>query len=154
MFFINRCCMCKKDGESVNHLLLHCKVAHALWCNIFSQLGLSWVMFSCILDLCACWCSSVRTRSAVVWKIVHICIFWMIWKERINRCFEDLEGSMEEILASLLYSLYLWTAAHISPLYLSYADFLSRFSFSSQVFLLYISYLLLGHLTLFNKTSL
>jgi hypothetical protein len=26
--------------------------------------------------------------------------------ERNNRCFEDLESSMEEILASLLYSLY------------------------------------------------
>ena len=46
-------------------------------------------------------------------------------------CFEDLERSMEEILASMLYSLYLWTAAYLSPLSLSYADFLSRFSFSS-----------------------
>jgi hypothetical protein len=27
---INRCFMCKKDGESVDHLLLHCEVAHAL----------------------------------------------------------------------------------------------------------------------------
>jgi hypothetical protein len=24
---INRCCMCKKNGESVDHLLLHCEVA-------------------------------------------------------------------------------------------------------------------------------
>jgi hypothetical protein len=38
---INRCFMCKKDGELVDHLLLHCKVAHALWCNMFSRLGLS-----------------------------------------------------------------------------------------------------------------
>jgi hypothetical protein len=28
------------------------------------------------------------------------------------------------------YSLYLWTVAYLSPLSLSYADFLSRFSFS------------------------
>jgi hypothetical protein len=128
---INRCFMCKKDGESVDHLLLHCEVAHALWCNIFSQLGLSWVMPSSVLDLCVCWCSSSRTRSAVVWKMVPICIFWSIWRERNNRCFEDLECSMEEILASLLYSLYSWTVAYLSPLSISYADFLSRFSFSS-----------------------
>jgi hypothetical protein len=50
---INRCYMCKKDGESVDHLLLHCKVAHELRCNIFSRLGLSWsclvVFWTCVL---------------------------------------------------------------------------------------------------------
>jgi hypothetical protein len=128
---INKRFMCKKDGESIDHLLLHCEVAHASWCNILSWLGLSWVMPSSVLDLCACQCSSGKTRSAVVWKMVPICIFWSIWRERNNRCFEDLESSLEEILASLLYSLYSWTAAYLSPLSLSYADFLSRFSFSS-----------------------
>jgi hypothetical protein len=24
---VDRCCMCKRDGESVDHLLLHCEVA-------------------------------------------------------------------------------------------------------------------------------
>jgi hypothetical protein len=128
---INKCFMCKKDGESFDHLLLHCEVAHASWCNILSRLGLSWVMPSSVLDLCACRCSSGKTMSAVVWKMVSICIFWSIWRERNNRCFEDLESSLEEILASLLYYLYSWTAACLSLLSLSYADFLSRFSFSS-----------------------
>jgi hypothetical protein len=63
---INRYFMCKKDGESVDHLLVHCEVAHALRCNIFNGLGLSWVMPNSVLDLCACWCSSGRTRSVVV----------------------------------------------------------------------------------------
>ena len=103
---INRCFMCKKDGESIDHLLLHCEVAHALWCNIFSQLGLSWITPRSVLDICACWCSSSRTRSAVVWKMMPICIFWSIWRERNNRCFKDLKSSLEEILASFLYSLY------------------------------------------------
>jgi hypothetical protein len=128
---VNRCYIGKKDGESVDHLLLHCEVAHALWCNIFSRLGLSWVMPSCVSDLCACWCSSGRTRSVVVSKIVPICIFWTLWRERNNRCFKDVESSMEVIIASFLYSLYLWTAAYLSPSSICYADFLSHFSFSS-----------------------
>ena len=27
----NQCCMCCCDGESVDHLLLHCPVTHTLW---------------------------------------------------------------------------------------------------------------------------
>ena len=88
-------------------------------------------MPSSVLNLCAYWCSFGRTRSAVVWKMVPICIFWSIWNDRNNRCFEDLESSMEEILVSLLFSLYSWTVAYLSLSYLSFADFLSRLSFSS-----------------------
>ena len=67
----------------------------------------------------------------MVWKMMPIYIFWSIWRERNNRCFEDLESSLEEILASLLYFLHSWTAAYLAPLSLNYADFLFRFSFSS-----------------------
>jgi hypothetical protein len=123
--------MCKKDGELVDHLLLHCELAHALWSDIFSWLGLFWVVPICVFDLCACWYSTRRTRSVVVWKMVPICIFWTIWRERNIRHFEDLESSMEDILASLLHSLYLWTVAYLAPMSLSYVDFLTYFSFSS-----------------------
>ena len=88
-------------------------------------------MPSSVLDLCACWCFSGRTRSAVIWKMMLICIFCSIWMERNNKCFEDLESSLEEILASLLHLLYSWTAAYLSSLSLSYVYYLSRFSFSS-----------------------
>ena len=44
MIVVNRCWLCKLDGESVDHLLLHCGVTITLWNAIFSRLGLSWVM--------------------------------------------------------------------------------------------------------------
>jgi len=34
-------CMCKQNGKSVDHLLLHCDVAYALWSAIFTRFGLS-----------------------------------------------------------------------------------------------------------------
>lgn len=52
-------------------------------------------------------------------------------EERNNRQLEDLESLVEDILASLLHSFYIWTAAYLAPLPISYADFLVRVSFSS-----------------------
>jgi hypothetical protein len=126
---INKCCMCKRDGESVDRLLIHCDIASALWSAIFSRFGLAWIMPRRVLDLCASWWS--WTRNAVVWKMVPICLFWTLWRERNNRCFENLENSMEDILASMLNTLYMWTAAYLAPFPLTYADFLVRFSFSN-----------------------
>jgi hypothetical protein len=41
---------------------------------------------------------------------------------------------MEDILASFFHTLYLWTVAFLSPMSISFSDFLVRFSFSSYVF--------------------
>jgi hypothetical protein len=75
---INQCCMCKKIEETVDHLLLHCDVASVLWNSLFSRFGMSWVMPRRVIDLLACWWSFGRSRSAAVWKMVSICIFWCL----------------------------------------------------------------------------
>jgi hypothetical protein len=46
---VNYCCLCKRDEESMDHLLLHCEVSCALW----SVMGLSWVMLR-LVDLFTC----------------------------------------------------------------------------------------------------
>ena len=51
---INRCCICKRSEEMVDHLLLDCEVASALWNAIFSQFGMAWVMPRRVFDLFAC----------------------------------------------------------------------------------------------------
>jgi hypothetical protein len=145
IIIVDRCCLCKRDGESLNHILPHCDVASALWNNIFSRFGISWVMPRRVLDLVACWWKSRRSRTSTTWKMVSICIFWCIWKERNLRCFENLESSLEEALELFLHTLYLWSEAlelflhtlylwsmaFLHPLSISFADFLVSFSFSS-----------------------
>jgi len=36
---IDQCCMCKKDGEMINHLFIHCPVARELWNLVISLFG-------------------------------------------------------------------------------------------------------------------
>lgn len=55
LIMVNRCCLCKLNGEeSIDHLLHHCEVTSALWNVIFSRFGLSWVMPKRVVDLFAC----------------------------------------------------------------------------------------------------
>jgi hypothetical protein len=116
----------------MDHLLLHCDVSSALWSALFTHFGMSWVMPRRAIDLFACWWTSGRLRSTVIWKMVPIYLFWYLWKEINNRCFEDFERSLEDILASFFHTLYLWTVAFLCPLCrLVMFDFLVHFSLSN-----------------------
>uniref|UniRef100_A0A2N9F8F9 Reverse transcriptase zinc-binding domain-containing protein n=1 Tax=Fagus sylvatica TaxID=28930 RepID=A0A2N9F8F9_FAGSY len=45
------CCMCKADGESIDHLLLHCPYAKELWDMIFVLFGIHWVMPKQVIEV-------------------------------------------------------------------------------------------------------
>jgi hypothetical protein len=61
MIVTNRCWLCESNGESMDHLLLHCRVANALWNVIFSRFGLCWVMPGSVRELFACrWTGVIR----------------------------------------------------------------------------------------------
>jgi hypothetical protein len=107
---IDRCYMCKRNVESVNHLL-HCEVVCALWNAIFSNFGLSWVMPLQVVDLFVCWWTCSRSRSVVVWKMVPSCLLWCLWRERNDRNFENQERMIEELKTFFFYSLLSWTVA-------------------------------------------
>ncbi|XP_041003822.1 uncharacterized protein LOC121249177 [Juglans microcarpa x Juglans regia] len=69
------CYMCKKNGESVVHLLLHSEVTWVLWDEIFQMVDVAWVMPMRVVDLLGCWrkmqgCHQVAT----VWKMIPLCI--------------------------------------------------------------------------------
>jgi hypothetical protein len=127
----NRYCLCKAEGETIDHMFLHCEIACSLWYAIFSHFSLSWVMPSKVEGLFACWWSGGWSRSSVVRKMVPLCIVWCLWLERNERCFKDFERSLEELTTFFFYMLYTWTTAWLAPLVISYLDFLTLFSASS-----------------------
>jgi hypothetical protein len=100
---VDWCCMCKKSGESVDHLLLHCEIASALWNAIFNSVGLAWVMPSRVVDLFACWRGQVgRLHFDAVWKMIPSCLMWCLWRERNDQNFEDRERTLVELNAMIL----------------------------------------------------
>jgi hypothetical protein len=70
---VDWCCMCKRCGESVDHLFLHYEIASALWRAIFNRAGLPWVMPKIVVDLLACWRGlSGNPQIAVMWKVSFV----------------------------------------------------------------------------------
>jgi hypothetical protein len=41
---INQCCQCKKDEETINHLILHCEYVADIWHLVLNSFGVSWVL--------------------------------------------------------------------------------------------------------------
>ena len=54
LIVINKCCLCKLYGETIDYLLLHCEIACSLWYAIFNCFRLLWVMPNSVVGLFAC----------------------------------------------------------------------------------------------------
>ena len=79
---IGWCYMCKKSGELVNHLFLHCPIAYELWSMVWTLFGLLWVMPHSVTDLFLSGQGSFGGhRSIDLWRAVPHCVLWCIWRE-------------------------------------------------------------------------
>ena len=105
---VNWCCLCCCDGETVDHLLLHCKFAHALWSEVFLMFGLQWVMPRMVVSLLFAWENYLGLHSSV-WNMVPTCLMWLIWRERNTRTYEDVEKSAEFLKSLLVGTLFGWS---------------------------------------------
>ena len=69
--------MCKKSGESINHLLLCCNVARVLWAAIFNLFGGRMSHATTggrVVGELECQFGSHRCID--VWMMVPLCLMW------------------------------------------------------------------------------
>ncbi|KAF5471044.1 hypothetical protein F2P56_011519 [Juglans regia] len=112
IYLTDWCFMCKHSSESTDHLLLHCEVVKALWDDIFTRLGIAWVMPRRVSDLFSCWRGIRGNRHiAAVWKMVPLCLMCCTWIERNGRCFENRERSPDNFRAFFYHTLLLWASS-------------------------------------------
>ncbi|RVW15386.1 putative ribonuclease H protein [Vitis vinifera] len=93
------CILCKGNGESIDHLFLHCPVTIGLWHKLFNLAGLAWVPPRSIVDMMVIAFKGLGNslRGKTLWQIACLTLLWMVWQERNNRIFED-KGITEEML--------------------------------------------------------
>ena len=80
---VNWCCMCWCDEETVDHILLHCKFAYALWSEVFLIFGIQWVMLKTVASLLFGWWNWPGKHSSNIWNMVPTCLMWLIWQSVI-----------------------------------------------------------------------
>ena len=79
----NRCPLCQKSEETVDHLLIHCTMTRVLWDLLFSLFGVSWVLPASVRDSLLGWEGSLLAKDRrKVWKASPLCIFTSVWKAR------------------------------------------------------------------------
>jgi hypothetical protein len=77
---MDRYCMCK-SRETVDILLLHCKVVRDLWVLV-SSLEIEWVLVQCVVELLACWKGQFRSHyNLEVWKLIPLCLIRCILRK-------------------------------------------------------------------------
>ena len=100
----------KRNGETVEHLLLHCQVAQELWNMVCTLFGVHWVILRSVVELVANWSGKFnRLWIKVLWRIILHCLMWLIWRERNACTFEGIERSIHELKLLAFTFIYFFT---------------------------------------------
>lgn len=106
---IEQCCMCTKSEESIDHLLLHCKVTRDLWESVFRLFEIEWVLLFWVAELLASWIGQFGNHCNLeAWRMAPYCVMWCILREHNSRNFKDCERMLVELKDILFKTLYGW----------------------------------------------
>ena len=73
---VNKYYLCKLEGESIDHILLHYSKARILWHLLFSLFNVDWVIPFSVKDILLSWHDSLEGKKRKkVWKAVLFYIF-------------------------------------------------------------------------------
>ena len=91
-------CMCRCEGETVDHLLLHCSVVQKLWNFVFASFHIHWVLPRRVVDLLFGWRNWFGKHHSHIWNLIPLCLMWTVWRERNSRTFEDVSSTPDQLL--------------------------------------------------------
>ena len=118
--------MCRRSGESSDHLLIHCDISRELLSSILNPFSVEWVMPRRVLDLLVSWGGPVGCGIVMgVWRLTPLCLMWWFWWEMNAQSFEDVETSVTELRKIVINTLYAWIYGHYGLLVSSFTDFLN-----------------------------
>ncbi|CAN0845480.1 Putative ribonuclease H protein At1g65750, partial [Linum grandiflorum] len=105
----NKCVLCGKAVETVDHIFIVCSFSYKVWCLIVSTLSIHGPNLFDVIGLISSWkgmnCTS-QFRFATT-AVLHS-FFWYIWKERNNRIFRNSSPSTKYLSRKILLAVGNW----------------------------------------------
>ena len=121
----NRCFMCCEEEESIDHILIHCSKARALWDLLFALFGVCWVLPYSARETLIEWRGfMLGKKHRKVWKAAPLCLFWAVWMERNRIAFDNEDFSVHRLKNSFVCNLWVWTKSIVNEGPLSLPSFL------------------------------
>ena len=104
------CKLCMGQGESADHLFLHCSVTLGLWHRLFQLARMEWVPLKSISDMMFINYKGFgkSKRGLVLWQNACITLIWVVWRERNARIFEDKARNSENLWDSIHFIASFW----------------------------------------------
>ncbi|RVW54237.1 putative ribonuclease H protein [Vitis vinifera] len=104
------CKLCMEQGESADHLFLHCSVTLGLWHRLFQLAKMDWVPPKSISDMMFINYKGFgkSKRGVILWQNASIALIWVVWRERNARIFEDKARNAGNLWDSIHFLASLW----------------------------------------------
>ena len=126
MVFANRCFLCEKDEETIDHLLIHCKSAKMLSDWLLSIVGISWVFPLSVIHTLLAWQGvAVGKKRKKIRTAAPLCLFWTLWCARNRLVFENEVTSAQRIKINFVSNLWTWANLYSKDNTNSVLDFLT-----------------------------
>ncbi|KAM7530918.1 hypothetical protein LguiB_034328 [Lonicera macranthoides] len=107
------CVLCRRDNESIHHILLHCEFVMHVWSKALKMFGLEgafskrWSEFLIIK-----WHFRQNSKKVKqLWRFSLMAIVWLIWSERNRRVFEDRSNDPIDIWEFSCFLIGMWAKA-------------------------------------------
>ncbi|KAM7479086.1 hypothetical protein LguiA_027299 [Lonicera macranthoides] len=107
------------NGESIDHLVVHCPFVHSIWNNFRRELGIISTFPKSWFDLLLIEWSfrGNKKKSKILWRSCCMAILWCVWGERNRRIFEGKSELVDEVWQRVKSYASLW--AYTSSLFSS-----------------------------------
>ncbi|CAN1778943.1 Putative ribonuclease H protein At1g65750 [Linum perenne] len=108
----NRCALCEKDSESVDHIFVHCPFASQVWFRLSSTLSIHGPLPSSFKGLFLMWKDmNCVSRFSDARNILLHGFIWHLWLERNDRIFRDSHHSVQQTFIRIWLAIARWMHA-------------------------------------------